>query len=95
MVDFYYKNSNDVLEEFQGSRKENIFFYAIITHNLLLIFVAYLYLSCGLLPLFLAVYLWALSSLLCRSLLLTVMHHECHTSSLLFSCLFISGCLLS
>lgn len=44
MVDFYYKNSNDVLEEFQRSRKENVSFHAVIMHSLPFIFLAYLYL---------------------------------------------------
>lgn len=88
MVGFYYKNSNDVLEECRRSRKENVFFHAVITHSLPFIFLAYLYLWFRLLPLFSPVYLRALSSVLCRSLLLTVMHPECHTSSLLFSLSF-------
>lgn len=86
MVDFYCKNSNDILEEFQRSRKENVSFHAVITHSLPFLkgipglLTPSVWFFC-LSPL----YPRTLSSVLCRALVLTVMHPECHTSSLLFS----------
>lgn len=83
MVDFYCKNSNDVLEEFQRSRKENVSFHAVITHSLSFL---------KRIPGLLTPSVWFFASHLCtRGHYLLCCADHCffqsciHTSSLLFS----------